>query len=65
MADKSSETSAALSEEASKTGPTNLTSSSPDSTVKGEQAKKATTSGVMDPPVSLAVHAVHAHGTRD
>ena len=60
MADKSSETGAAPSEEASKTRPTNLASSSPDTTVKEEQAKKAT-SGVMDPPVSFS----RARGSRN
>lgn len=61
MADKSSETGAAPSEGPSKARPTNLVSSSPDTTMKEEQAKKATKSGVMDPPVSLAVHAVQEH----
>ena len=50
MADKSSEISAAPSEEASNTRPTNLTSASSDTTLKEEQAKKAS-SGLMDPQV--------------
>lgn len=59
MADKGPEASTAPSEEASRTRPTNISSTSPE-TAKEEQAKKAS-SGLMDPPVS----AVHEVGTRD
>lgn len=61
MADQSSEANAAPSEETSRTRPENLTPASSDTTLKEEQAKKAS-SGLMDPQV----RAVHApHGTRD
>lgn len=60
MADKSSENGTTASEETSKNRPTNLMSGLPETAVKEEQAKKAS-SGLMDPPVS-AVHATH--GTR-
>lgn len=52
MADNSPETSTAPSEEASKTRPANVTSTSLDTTQREEQAKKAS-SGLMDPPVSF------------
>jgi len=53
MADKSSETSTAPSDEASKTRPKNPLPASSETTVKDEQAKKAS-SGLMDPQVSRA-----------
>ena len=60
MADKSSEATTAPSEEASKTRPENLTSASSDTTMKEEQAKKAS-SGLMDPQVRSCARGNMAH----